>query len=642
MSADAVLDEARQSERKLFSRGTELIFRQLRRAPWEFGYGLAATVLFAVATIASTYLIGWATDSVLIPAARRGEITTAALAAAALALVGIGMIKGLGITIRRYGAYRAMYRLEQRDRLEVTDRYLELPIEWHRRHPTGQLLSNVNADVEAAAFIAAPLPMAFGVLVMLLITCVLLLFTDPFLALVGFLVLPAILANNLYYQRKMRVAAADAQRVRAEVSEAAHESFDAALVVKTLGREEQEAERFGALSDRMRRSMVRIGKLRALFDPVMEAMPNIGVLAVVGVGAWRVDLGLMTAGTLVTFAYLFRLITMPMRIFAWLLVQIPMASVGLDRIRAVLSERRTVAYGSRDLPGQGGADAEASAVTYLHPETELADLDGAQPDPSPLSGEQAPPNGARRGVESITFRVPPARKVALVGPTGSGKSTVAQLLVRLFDPDTGDIRLDRTPLPELSRPVLGDSAALVFQEPFLFNDTVLENITLGRGAGREEVEAAARLAQAHEFISELADGYDTLIGERGANLSGGQRQRIALARALVRRPRLLVLDDATSAVDPAVERKILDGLAGLDATVIMVAYRRASIIAADEVIFLQEGRIAGRGSHDRLYRNLPAYAALVDAYEIYETIPANAELVDSYEAGDPKAGPEPR
>ena len=613
MTSSAILDEARRPEHKVLGRGAELILRQLRRAPKEFMVGFLATTVYAVATIISSYVIGWATDSVLLPAAQDGDFTTASLVAVTLAVIGVGVARGLGISLRRYGAYRAQYRLEQRDRIDVTDRYLELPIEWHRRHPTGQLLSNVNADVEAAAQIAAPLPMAFGVAVMLAVMSVLLVVTDPFLALVGFSIMPAIMINNLFYQRKMRIAAAAAQRIRAEVAEVAHESFDAALVVKTLGREETEAARFGVLSDNLRYSMVGLGKLRAVFDPIMEALPTIGVLAVVGVGAWRVDQGLLTAGTLVTFAYLFRLIALPMRVFAWLLAQLPTAVVGLDRIEAVLSERQTVTYGSGSLRGRGSLEGEARNASYLHPETSQADLGD---DPPTEAGDLA--NGDRRGVESISFTAPPGHTLALVGPTGSGKSTVAQLLVRLFDPDSGTIRLDRTPLTHLSRPVIRTAVALVFQEPFLFNTTVRENITLGRDYADDEILYATRLAQAHEFITELPDGYSTLIGERGANLSGGQRQRVALARALIRGPRLLVLDDATSAVDPAVERAIFDGLRTLDTTLIVVAYRRASIMQAEEVIFVEDGRIAGRGTHDGLYERLPEYAALIDAYEMDE------------------------
>jgi ABC-type multidrug transport system fused ATPase/permease subunit len=209
--------------------------------------------------------------------------------------------------------------------------------------------------------------------------------------------------------------------------------------------------------------------------------------------------------------------------------------------------------------------------------------------------------------------------VALVGPTGSGKSTIAHLLVRLFDPDTGEICLDGHTLVDLERDTLADSVSIVFQETFLFNDTIYANITLDELFEDEEVFEAARLAQAHDFVTRLENGYATVVGERGATLSGGQRQRIAIARALVRKPRLLVLDDATSAVDPAVESAILEGLRGLETTVVIVAYRRSSIVLADEVIYVEDGRVIDRGTHRQLYQTLPAYRALIDAYETEPT-----------------------
>jgi ATP-binding cassette subfamily B protein len=606
-SPDQVLEHARGSDLQLLGRGWGLVKRQLGRARKEFFIGFFGALLFAGATIGSSYVIGWVTDEVLVPSVQTGDISTALLAGAGAALLGMSMIRAVGIGLRRDGAYQADARLQQVDRVAVTDRYLTLPIEWHRRHPTGQLLSNVNSDVEAASRIAAPLPMAFGVVVMVLVTAVLLVLTDPFLALVGLLMLPAIAIVNYMFQRKMRVVAASAQRIRAEVAEIAHESFDAALVVKTLGREDEEVGRFGERSDALRDRMVDVGRLRAGFDPLIEAIPSLGILAVLTVGAWRVDQGLITAGTLVTFAYLFRLVAGPMRVFSWLLGQLPMAVAGMDRIDAILREREFVDYGSTTVASNGvGAGAQAEHVRYRYPTSDGADLTDVIAEDS---------EDERRGIESISLDVAPGKTIAMVGPTGSGKSTIAQLMVRLFDPDSGYITLDGHGLASLERDTLADNAAIVFQEAFLFDDTVANNITLGGNHTIEEIVAAGTLAQADGFINELPEGYETLVGERGTSLSGGQRQRIALARALIRRPRLLILDDATSAVDPSVEGAILDGLAQLDTTVVIVAYRRSSIVLADEVIFVEDGRVSDRGSHDELYRRLPAYRALIDAYE---------------------------
>lgn len=601
-------EPSRNQDVALLGSGRHLIARQLRHAPKEFLFGGIGTTLYAGMTILSSFVLGWIIDLMLLPAVRAGEVSTAALAASAAAIVGVATLRGIGITMRRVGAYYAQHRLQYRDRVAVTDRYLDLPVEWHRRHPTGQLLANANEDVEAASFIAAPLPMAFGVILMLMGTGLILIITDPFLALIGFLVGPVLLFVNYTFQRRMRAVAAEAQSLRAEVADIAHESFDAALVVKTLGREDDEVGRFGERSDALRDRMVEVGRLRAAFDPLIEALPNLGILAVLVVGAWRVDQGLLSPGTLVTFAYLFRLVALPMRVFGWLLGELPRSVVGLHRVEAVLGEEERVSYGSAAPMVEGGAGAVVESIAYQYPDSEYEDL-GATASPRPDV------DGDGRGIESVTLDVTPGRTIALVGPTGAGKSTIAHLLVRLFDPDTGQISLDGHTLIDLDRDALARAVSIVFQETFLFNDTIYNNITLDESFEDDEVFAAARLAQADSFIRGLENGYATVVGERGAALSGGQRQRVAIARALVRKPRLLVLDDATSAVDPAVESAILEGLRRLDTTVVIVAYRRSSIVLADEVIFVDDGRVIDRGSHASLYASLPEYRDLIDAYE---------------------------
>ena len=219
-------------------------------------------------------------------------------------------------------------------------------------------------------------------------------------------------------------------------------------------------------------------------------------------------------------------------------------------------------------------------------------------------------------LEDVHFDIPAGKTVAVVGPTGSGKSTLVTLLARLWDPDTGVVHLDGRDLRDFARSALPGEVAFVGQDVFLFDDTVTGNIAFGIDVLQDEVEAAARLAGAHQFILDLPEGYDTQLGERGTTLSGGQRQRIALARALARKPRLLILDDATSAVDPSVETRILETLktADLPSTIVIVAYRRSSIMLADEVLFIDEGRVVAHGSHQELM-DISAYADLLLAYE---------------------------
>jgi ATP-binding cassette subfamily B protein len=223
-------------------------------------------------------------------------------------------------------------------------------------------------------------------------------------------------------------------------------------------------------------------------------------------------------------------------------------------------------------------------------------------------------------LSGVTLDVTAGTTVAIVGPTGSGKSTLASLALRLLDPDTGQLTLDGVNLRELAPQALASAVALVPQGAFLFDDTVRGNLTLGSDIDDDVLAEALRISQADAFVDHLPNGLDTLVGERGATLSGGQRQRIALARALAHRPRLLVLDDATSSVDPRIERAILAGLRESPATVVVIAYRQATIALADEVIYLEAGRVQGRGTHEQLMATVPGYRAVLNAYSNVDVV----------------------
>jgi ABC-type multidrug transport system fused ATPase/permease subunit len=486
------------------------------------------------------------------------------------------------------------YRMQAHYRRAVTRQYLRLPMAWHQQHPTGQLLSNANSDVEAAWAPIAPLPMAVGTVAMMVIAVGQMLFTDLVMALVGLLVFPLVIATNIVFQRLQSPLMTRAQALRAEVSEVAHESFDGALVVKTLGRETEETERFAEKVRQLRETNIKAGRVRAAFDPVLEALPGLGVLAVLAVGVYRVVHGLADPGDVVTIGYLLTIVAFPIRSLGWLVGEFPRSVVGFRRVSTVLGATGEMPYGGQQLPRDGaGARLDVEHVAF------------AYPDGPPL-------------LSDVAFTVPPGRTVAVVGSTASGKSTLTTLLLRLVDPDAGAVRVDGVDLRDLGHGALAEQVALVPQQAFLFDDTVRGNVTLGDDVPDEQVWAALRTAQADGFVAALPSGLDTRLGERGTSLSGGQRQRLSLARALVRRPRLLVMDDATSAVDPEVEQRILAALRGGagDATVLVVAYRKATIALADEVVFLDGGRVADQGSHAELLARNPAYADLVNAYEL--------------------------
>jgi ABC-type multidrug transport system fused ATPase/permease subunit len=433
---------------------------------------------------------------------------------------------------------------------------------------------------------------------------------DWAVALVALGMFPALFALNAVFATKMAPRAKRAQELRAEVSAVGHESFDGALVVKAMGREAAETERFSRSANELRDAMIGVGRLRAAFEPAIAGLPEIGVLLALLVGLVRFQAGAIDLEQLVTVSFMFSVLAFPVRAIGWVLGDLPGSVVGRRRVDHVLSATGDMTYGDQELPDSTAPSRlEFDAVAYAYPD-----------------GHEA--------LGEVTFAVEPGTTVALVGATGSGKSTLAHLAARLIDPTRGAVRLDGEDLRDLSHASLARTTALVQQIPFVFDDTVRANLALDRaGLDDDRLWDALVAAGAEKFTAALEAGLDTEVGERGTTLSGGQRQRLTLARALAGRPRLLILDDATSAVDPKVESQILSGLkhSSDTASVLVVAYRRATIALADEVVFLEGGRITARGPHQELLQTHQPYADLVTAYERAE---AEREFDGEFEGAD--------
>ena len=573
--------------------GFRIVWRFIKAHPWSFASAVTGAVLFAAAIIASSVVIGWITDTAIIPVLSEGAAASEKIWGAVAAVLLVSLWKAAAIVLRRTSAGWLQLRNQQDLRRMLVAHQMDLELGWFAKQSIGDLLAVADYDTERGTNVLAPLPYATGVSLLVIGTVILLALLDPWLGLVALIGLSIVIYVEVRSAVSLYPFWEGIQTQVGVVSGVAHESFDGALTVKALGREEYEAERLRHESDELRDRIVYVGvRWETYRTVIVTLLPAIGLVLLL-VGAVRVDAGTITTGDIVTALYLLSLMTFPIQLIAFVLFDLAVAIPAWERVAAVLNTSETVEYGTETAHLDGGAapiDTDRVSFRYEDDEPVLSD---------------------------VAVDIGAGRTVAVVGPTGSGKTTLTLLMARLWDPGTGRIRIDGRDLRLFARYELPREIAYVAQTAYLFDDTALGNITMGLDLPLKDVYSAARLAGAHDFIEELPDGYATRIGERGASLSGGQRQRLALARALVRRPRLLIMDDATSAVDPSVEAEILRGLRSseLPSTIVIVAYRPSSIRLADEVVFVEDGRVAAQGLHADLLAAEPGYARLVQAYE---------------------------
>ena len=553
--------------------------------PRPFIVAVAGAAIFAICTVLSSVAVQWVTDNVILPRFEEGEVATSTLVAGVVFLGAVGVVRAGGVVVRRVFAGITQFRVGATLSGDVIDRLVRQPISWHQRRPDGDLVGRAGVDTDTAIAVLAPIPYSTGTVLMIVLSTVWLLVTDRVLGAVAIAVFPILLATNVAYQRRVDRHFDAAQAELGRLSASVHESFEGVQLVKAYGAEQRETERLSEIAGRVRDSRVRAVHLRGTFDAVLDVMPSLANVAIVVVGAYRVQSGDLTVGELTSFIYLFTLLVFPLRLIGYVLSAMPFSLSGWTRVREVLDEPLEPDPLAAVATAPGGVGLRLDDVSFT------------------FVGESAP------AVDDVSLTVPTGRVVAVVGPTGAGKSTLVELAGGLVAPDRGTVATS------------SGGRSLVFQEAFLFSGTIRDNVAMDGAFDDERTWDALRMARADDFIAELPDRLDTVVGERGVSLSGGQRQRVALARALVRQPSVLLLDDTTSALDPATERAVLANLRGALAgtTVLMVASRPSTIALADDVIYVERGTVVDHGTHAELMSRRAGYRQLVEAFEADRT-----------------------
>ena len=500
-----------------------------------------------------------------------------------------GYLRASTIGIRRYFSMHVSYNVEAGIRNRIFTHMQKLAYNYHDKVPTGELMARASSDASQVrlAFAIAPLATA-NILLLIILSITLLSLSLPLGALV-LLSIPAVLWLASNFSSKALGISLRVKEAEAQMTTEVEEQLGGIRVVKAFGNEDLAASKVETAITSIYDTSLEYLNLRTKFVPMFELIPMVITLLVLLLGGYLSINEFITLGDFIAFTQYVFLLLWPLRITAWFLSEIPSSVTAGNRILDLLNESPSIVDGSSDetFPKTGNGSLKFSNVNFRYGEDKIFD--------------------------NLSFEIEGKKTVAIVGSTGSGKSTLAYLLPRLYDIESGKIEIDGVDIHNVKLAELRSQVSLAFEESFLFSNSARENISLGSDeASQEQVENAALIARAHEFIAQLPESYETKVGERGYGLSGGQRQRIALARAILRQPRILILDDALSAVDASTEEEIRNELKQVmsNMTTLIITNRVPTIELCDEVIFLENGKVRGQGSHNKLIEEIQSYKSL--------------------------------
>lgn len=572
---------------------TRLDFEQEQRsAGWRL---LRATLRVQRRNLLIGVVVGtfWAAGKVTVPQLTKYSINhgieqNGSLLQWSVLIACAGVVIGILSGLRRYVAFRESRWAETLLRERLFAHVLSLHIGYHDRAQTGQLMSRASSDMQQVQAFIVMIPITLSNVVQILAVAAILFITDPILATVALLPLPFVNLAARRFSHRIHPAVLAVQVEQAQLASVVEESVSGVRVVKGFGAEQVQYDKLAKEAEDIKRESLKAAGIRSSFLPAIDLLPALGLVAVLGVGGHRVIDGQLSIGDLVAFNVYLTLLVWPLRNIGMIVALGQRAAAALVRIQEVLSTESLVIdpVKPRTLP----TSSPVGAVNFDHVQF---GYDPAYP-----------------VLRNFNLTIGAGESIAIVGATGSGKSTVTRLLLRFYDTDGGHVFLDGIDVRKLRLHELRQSIGVVFEDTLLFSDSVAANIAFAKSdASRHDIERAAHLAGAHDFILQLPDGYATVIGERGFSLSGGQRQRIAIARAIIADPRVLVLDDATSAVDPSKESEIREAMRTVMSgrTTIVIAHRPGTIALADRVVLLDDGHVAAIGRHDELVNTNSRY-----------------------------------